>query len=181
MWLDEYVNIGHSTKSATGMSVFLFEKPLCGTVHICGSAPATREFAALQCGSSVNVTHALVISGGSAYGLDCCGGVMKFLKSKNIGVLAGNFRVPICPAACIFDLKIGQNPPDPEDAFIACENAVPASKADVGLVGAGKGARCGKLPTEGESTGGGFGTHTVSYNDVHGICCGQRFRQCFRF
>lgn len=142
------ITIGHYTdlEQVTGCTVILCPSGAVAGVDQRGGAPGSREFALLSPVNTVQSVHAILLSGGSAFGLDAAGGVMRFLKEKNIGVETDAGKVPITPAAIIFDLGIGdQNAwPTPENAYEAClaanENAV-----EQGCIGAGTGATAGKL------------------------------------
>ncbi len=141
------LRIGHFTNKAhgTGLSVFLFDKPAVGAYLICGSAPASHELAPLDSDMSVPVLHALMLSGGSAYGLFAAKGIMQYLTEKKIGVPVPHGVVPIVPAVCIYDLAYKEpEPPRAEDAYAACTLASQDNTAS-GCIGAGTGATVGKI------------------------------------
>uniref|UniRef100_A0A0G4FGX9 Peptidase S58 DmpA n=1 Tax=Chromera velia CCMP2878 TaxID=1169474 RepID=A0A0G4FGX9_9ALVE len=166
-WLAPSVCIGHTTlkEEQTGGTVFLFQKPLAGAAHLCGCAPATREFAALQPGCSVEKVHGLYLGGGSAFGIDSCAGAIRWLREKGVGVKTHAGPVPVVPGACIFDLPHGKPvPPSQENVYEACCSAVemPSDGGPRGSVGAGTGAACGKSGPAGFKVGkGGLGAATV--------------------
>jgi L-aminopeptidase/D-esterase-like protein len=141
----EGVRVGHWTDEAalTGCTVVL---PPAGTIASCevrGGAPGTRGTDILQPGTIIEVAHAVVLTGGSAFGLDAAAGVMQYLESRGVGFAAGAHRVPIVPAAVIFDLNLGSSKarPDPGMARWASKNA--AVELVEGSVGAGTGATVG--------------------------------------
>ena len=143
------VRVGHAERSErpTGCTVVLFPEGAVGGVSVQGAAPGTRETDLLDPMNSVEVVHAIVLSGGSAFGLASADGVMRFLEERGIGFDVGVARVPIVPAAILFDLGVGGRPdvrPDAECGYSAAASASTAPPAD-GNVGAGAGATVGKL------------------------------------
>jgi L-aminopeptidase/D-esterase-like protein len=153
------VRIGHASdlRRLTGCTVILCEAgAVCG-VDIRGSATGTRELSTCFPGHLVERVHAIFLTGGSAFGLDATAGVMRYLESRGIGFPAGRARVPIVPAAIVFDLNIGDAKarPDPGMALRACRNAV--ARVVEGSVGAGTGATVGKLFGVARATKGGVG------------------------
>jgi L-aminopeptidase/D-esterase-like protein len=166
----EGIRVGHSTDLAgcTGCTVIL-----CGPegaragVDVRGSAVGERELEALRVGHLVERIHALVLAGGSAFGLEAASGVMKYLEEQGVGFDAGVARVPIVPAAILFDLAIGDARRRP-DAKMGYEAARRASTGAVeeGSVGAGTGATVGKLFGMKQATKGGLGTTTMELNGV---------------
>ena len=151
------LKVGHATdeKARTGCTVILCESGGVAGVDVRGSAPGTRETDAIRPGGLVEKVHAILLTGGSAFGLDAAGGVVQFLEERGIGFPAGPVRVPIVPSAVIFDLGIG-NPkvrPDREMGYHACVNATNA-RIEMGQVGAGTGATVGKGPGLQSSNGG---------------------------
>jgi L-aminopeptidase/D-esterase-like protein len=143
------IKVGHVTNSAarTGCTVVLCEAGAVAGVDVRGSAPGTRETDAIRPGCLVLSAHAVLLTGGSAFGLDAASGVMQYLEERDIGFAAGPVRVPIVPAAVIFDLRVGDPKvrPDLAMGYQACVNATDAPVA-MGVVGAGTGATVGKLP-----------------------------------
>ncbi|MBQ5401021.1 MAG: P1 family peptidase [Treponema sp.] len=130
----------------TGVTAIVFDKPNTCGIDISGGGPAAREsylFTPLAAKQSVT---ALLLSGGSAYGLSASSGAMKYLEEKNMGFHLGNIVVPIVPQSCIFDLGLGSSKVRPDfqmgyDACVAAENNNPVS----GSVGGGTGASVGKI------------------------------------
>lgn len=153
--------IGHYTdpKNITGCTVVLAPpEGAVGGVDVRGSAPGTRETELLGTGRLVERVHAVILSGGSAFGLDAASGVVQYLEVQGVGYDVGIARIPIVSAAVLFDLAIG-NPnirPNAENGFQACM----AARSDVvqeGSVGAGAGAVVGKLLDMERATKGGIG------------------------
>ena len=120
-----------------------------------GAAPGTRETEALRPGRLVQKAHAVLLTGGSAFGLDAASGVVQYLEERDVGFPAGPVHVPIVPAAVIFDLGVGDANvrPDREMGYQACINATDAP-VTTGAVGAGTGATVGKAPGTQSSVGG---------------------------
>jgi L-aminopeptidase/D-esterase-like protein len=144
----EGVRVGHytETRRPTGCTVVLFDAPAVAGVDVRGSAPGTRETDLLNPLNSVQAVNAILLSGGSAYGLDAASGVMRYLEERNIGFRVGAAVVPIVPAAILFDLNIGDPKihPDAAAGYAACEAAT-HSETPEGSIGAGAGATVGKL------------------------------------
>ena len=145
--------------AATGCTVVLCEAGAVAGVDVRGSAPGTRETDLLRPMSLVTKVHAVVLSGGSAFGLDAAGGVMHYLEERGVGYEAGAGRVPIVPAAILFDLGIGSPRirPGVAEGYQACLGATDREVAE-GCVGAGTGATVGKALGMGQATKGGLGT-----------------------
>lgn len=142
------VKVGHFTEGRrpTGCSVVLVEDgAVCG-VDVRGGAPGTRETDLLRPENSVERVHAVVLSGGSAFGLDAASGVVRFLEERRVGLPVGQARVPIVPAAILFDLGLGDWTvrPDAGSGYAAAKAASSAAVPE-GNVGAGAGATVGKL------------------------------------
>ena len=151
------IKVGHATDltARTGCTVVLCPGGATAGVDVRGGAPGTRETEALRPGRLVQKAHAVLLTGGSAFGLDAAGGVVQYLEERNVGFSAGPVRVPIVPAAVIFDLGIGDAKvrPDREMGYRACLNATDEPVA-MGAVGAGAGATVGKAPGVTPSPGG---------------------------
>ncbi len=140
--------VGHHTRAdrPTGCTVVLCpEGVVCG-VDVRGGAPGTRETDLLKSENTVDRVHAVLLTGGSAFGLDAAGGVMRWLDERGHGLAVGPARVPIVPAAVLFDLWVGDARirPGADDGYAACQAASTAPPAQ-GSVGAGAGAAVGKL------------------------------------
>ncbi len=143
------LRVGHYTdlENATGCTVILCPPDgAIGGVDARGPAPGTRETDLLRPGHLVERVHAILLTGGSAFGLDAATGVMKFLEEKNIGFQTPIARVPIVSAAVIFDLGIGSATvrPNADAGYRACQAASDNAVAE-GNVGAGTGATVGKI------------------------------------
>lgn len=140
------VGHAHTLRGITGCTVILCTGGAVGGVDQRGGAPGTRETDALHPMHLVNVVHAIVLAGGSAFGLEAASGAVKFLEEKRIGFDVGVARVPIVPAAILFDLGLGQSNvrPDAKMGYQACLNAK-RGKMIEGNVGAGMGATVGKI------------------------------------
>ncbi len=142
------IEVGHAQdeEALTGCTVILCRHGAVAGVDQRGGAPGTRETDLLKPVNLVEQVHAVLLTGGSAFGLDAAGGVMRFLEEQGIGFNVGVARVPIVPAAVIFDLALGRadRRPDPEMGYRA---AASASRRPVneGNVGAGCGASVGKI------------------------------------
>src|SRR5512137_541225 len=156
--------VGHAqdSKAATGCTVILCPASTVGGVDIRGSAAGTRQIDSLQSFHFVDEVHAVLLAGGSAFGLDSSGGVMQYLEERSIGYQTSAGRVPIVPTAIIYDLGLGDGKvrPGRKMGYQACENANPGPVAE-GSVGAGTGASVGKLYTIRFATKGGLGTASV--------------------
>ena len=153
----EGITVGHATDTAarTGCTVILCPSGATAGVDVRGAAPGTRETEALRSGRLVQKAHAVLLTGGSAFGLDAAGGVVEYLEAQNVGFPAGSVRVPIVPAAVIFDLSVGDAKvrPDREMGYQACQNATDAP-VEMGTIGAGTGATVGKAPGVAPAPGG---------------------------
>ena len=153
------ITVGHWTdrEAATGCTVVLCPEGAVASADVRGGAPATRETDLLRTGNLVERVHAVVLSGGSAYGLDAASGVMRWLEERGVGYPVTGAVVPIVPAACIFDFSIGSAVvrPDARSGYAACE-AASMSIAE-GSVGAGAGATVAKASGIERALKGGIG------------------------
>ena len=163
----EGIRVGHCSdyQGYTGCTVVLFDKAATCGIDIRGSASGTRQIDALSVAHVVDHVHAILLSGGSAFGLDATSGVMRYLEERGIGFDTGVARIPIVPTAVIFDLGFGDSRarPTPEMGYEACLNA--GLSVDEGSVGAGVGATVGKLFAAARAMKGGLGTAAVSMPD----------------
>jgi L-aminopeptidase/D-esterase-like protein len=159
------VRVGHATNLAavTGSTVVLCEQGAVGGVDVRGSAPGTRETDLLRPGNLVEKVHAILLSGGSAFGLDAAAGVMRYLEERGVGFRVGSAVIPIVPAAILFDLGVinGGFRPGPQEGYQACLNAS-EGKVLQGSVGAGTGATVGKVLGMERATKGGIGTASIN-------------------
>jgi L-aminopeptidase/D-esterase-like protein len=156
--------VGHFTHAerATGCTVVLCPQGAVAGVDVRGGSPGTRETDLLRPENTVDRVHALLLSGGSAFGLDAAGGVMRWLEERGHGFAVGTVRVPIVPAAVIFDLWHGDARirPDAAAGHAACVAASTQPPAQ-GCVGAGAGATVGKLLGIERAMAGGVGCASV--------------------
>lgn len=161
------LRIGHATDPVlkSGVTVFLPDAPAIAAAHIAGGAPASRETDLLRPGNSVERVDAIVLAGGSAFGLSAADGVMHWLAARRRGFAVGDIRVPIVPAACLFDLANGGDKSpvtaagEPIYALLgaaACEAA--ATSTGLGSIGVGTGAATADLK-------GGFGAAATKLAD----------------
>jgi L-aminopeptidase/D-esterase-like protein len=166
------IRVGHFTDSRrpTGCTVVLCEAGAVTSVDVRGSAPGTRETDLLDPTNSVEKAHAVLLAGGSAFGLDAAGGVMRYLEERDIGYATPFAKVPIVPAAILFDLRLGDASirPDAEAGYQSCVNAQ-SGRIDEGSVGAGAGATIGKIGP-GKPMKGGIGTSSIKL--ANGIVVG---------
>ncbi len=165
----EGIKVGHynSEKRATGCTVVLAEAGAVAGVDVRGSAPGTRETDLLNPINTVQKVHAVFLSGGSAFGLDAVAGVVRHLEEKGIGFDTGEAKVPIVPAAVLYDLALG-NPrirPDHHNAYLACAKASPGPVPE-GNVGVGAGATVGKLMGRKRAMKGGLGSFSIRVGDL---------------
>jgi len=160
------VLVGHATDmtGATGCTTILFEAPGGATVgvDVRGSSPGTRETDRLSPTGTVRGTHALLLTGGSAFGLAAADGVVRFLEERGTGLDVGVARIPLVSAAVIFDLVVGSPDarPGPEMGYEAASSAMSEDFAQ-GTVGAGTGATVGKVLGMERSMKGGVGSASV--------------------
>lgn len=142
------IQVGHAQdiEALTGCTVILCPKGAVGGVDQRGGAPGTRETDLLRPLNLVEKVHAVLLTGGSAFGLAAADGVMRYLEEHHIGFNAGVARVPIVPAAVLFDLGLGRSDarPDAQMGYQACLNASSRPPAQ-GNFGAGTGASVGKI------------------------------------
>lgn len=163
------VRVGHWTDRSgiTGCTVVLCPPWTTGSVDVKGGAPGTRETDAIRPGTAVNEIHAVVLTGGSAFGLAAASGVQRWLEERGIGFDAGAARVPIVPAAVLFDLAVGDAAARPDEAagYAACEAATDGP-VEEGSVGAGTGATFAKRPDPAAGWKGGIGSASVDEGRV---------------
>src|SRR5438093_12158458 len=145
----EGIKVGHHTltERPTGCTAILVDGDAVGGVSQRGGAPGTREIDLLNPLNMVDKVNAVVLAGGSAFGLDAATGTVRWLEEHNIGWPAGPARVPIVPAAILFDLGVGSNPKvrPTADCGYQAASAATAGPVTEGSIGAGAGARVGKF------------------------------------
>jgi len=153
--------VGHDTnrEAQTGCTVILTPEGATAAVDVRGAAPGTRETDLLRPENLVQQVHAILLGGGSAFGLDAATGVVKWLYERGFGFDAGVAKVPIVPAAVLFDLTAGRSDvwPDAAAGHRACENAS-AGRVQQGQVGAGTGATVAKMQGPANAKPGGLGS-----------------------
>ncbi|HEV2235229.1 MAG TPA: P1 family peptidase, partial [Ktedonobacterales bacterium] len=157
--------VGHDTdlEAGTGCTVVVCAWPAVGGADVRGGAPATRETDLLDPRNTVAEVHAVLLTGGSAYGLDAAGGVMRALEARGAGYQMPEARVPIVPAAALFDLGLGSASVRPDAA--AGQRATEAAASGPiarGTVGAGTGATVGKLGGPALRMKGGLGSASAT-------------------
>ena len=159
------IKVGHVTltQRPTGCTVVLVETGATAGVDVRGAAPATRETDLLKPENLVQIVHGIVLSGGSAFGLDAASGVMRYLEERRVGFEFGRSHVPIVPAAALFDLPVGDGTIRP-NADCGYQAARTASAAPVleGSIGAGAGATIGKASGLERAVKGGIGTSAIT-------------------
>lgn len=157
------IKVGHATdkRAATGCTVILCERGAVGGVDVRGAAPGTRETDLLRPMNLVERVHAVLLTGGSAFGLAAADGVVRFLEERGVGFETGGTKVPIVPAAVIFDLAVGSAKvrPGPEMGYEAARAA--GENVEEGSVGVGTGAAVGKLLGPVSAMKGGVGTWSL--------------------
>lgn len=157
--------VGHDVRAErpTGCTVVLAESGAVAGVDVRGGAPGSRELALLDPVNTVSEVHGVVLAGGSAFGLDAASGVVRFLEERGVGFPTRVARVPIVPAAILYDLEIGGRPeirPDAAAGYRAAQAATAGPVAE-GNAGAGAGASVGKLAGMGRAMRGGLGTAAI--------------------
>jgi L-aminopeptidase/D-esterase-like protein len=160
------IRVGHISdyEAITGCTAILCPPDTVGGVDVRGGAPGTRETALLDPLRSVQVVNAIMLSGGSAYGLATADGAMHYLEEHNMGYQTrAGYLVPIVPAAILFDLAVGRGNirPDAAMGYAACANAT-SDPVEQGSVGAGTGCRVGAILGNDLATKGGIGSASVN-------------------
>ena len=163
------IEVGHFTDSRrpTGCTVIITRAGAVGGVDVRGAAPGTRETDLLHPSNLVHSVHAVLLAGGSAWGLDAAAGVMLWLEEHQIGLDVKYGLVPIVPAAVLFDLPVGDARirPDAASGYAACAAASRHSPAD-GSIGAGAGALVGKLFGMARAMRGGVGSASITVDGI---------------
>jgi L-aminopeptidase/D-esterase-like protein len=165
----EGLKVGHWTdaRKPTGCTVVIAEKGAVAGVDVRGGAPGTRETDLLNPVNMVQQIYAVMLSGGSAFGLDTASGAMRYLDEQNIGYKMGPLNVPIVPAAILFDLGVGDGKirPNAESGYKACQ-AASTGPVQEGNVGAGAGATIGKLMGPQFAMKSGLGSASIRVGDT---------------
>jgi L-aminopeptidase/D-esterase-like protein len=160
----EGIRVGHFTdkRRPTGCTVLIFDRGAVAGVDVRGSAPGTRETDLLNPINTVQQVNAIVLSGGSAFGLAAADGVVHYLEEHHLGYVVGNVVIPIVPAAILYDLDVGDPGirPDAEAGYQACL-AAGSGAVQEGNVGAGAGATVGKMFGHKRAMKSGLGTAAV--------------------
>lgn len=163
------VKIGHAQDydAMTGVTAFVFEGRAVAGIDISGGGPASRETPLLDSKMACQDINAVILSGGSAFGLEAGCGAAKYLEEQGIGFDTGYAKVPLVCQSCIYDLSIGKSDVRPDIAmgYEACKNAV-AGNDLCGSIGAGTGATVGKLTTMARSQKSGFGICTYKLGEL---------------
>jgi L-aminopeptidase/D-esterase-like protein len=163
----EGIKVGHFTESRrpTGCTVILYERGAVAGVDVRGSAPGTRETDLLKPTNLVDKVNAIVLSGGSAFGLESAGGVMRYLEEHDAGYATAAGKVPIVPAAILYDLNVGDGKirPNADAGYKACTSAK-TGPVEEGSVGAGAGATVGKIGG-GKPMKGGIGSSSIKLSN----------------
>lgn len=163
------IEVGHftDTRRPTGCTVILAREGAVAGVDVRGAAPGTRETDLLAPGNFVQQVHAVMLAGGSAWGLAAADGATRWLEERGVGLDVRYGTLPIVPSAVLFDLPVGDARirPDAAAGYAACDAASSAMPAE-GNVGAGSGALVGKLFGVHRAMKGGIGTASVTVNGV---------------
>jgi len=163
------IEVGHftDTRRPTGCTVILTQAGAVAGVDVRGAAPGTRETDLLDPTHLVDRVHGVLLSGGSAWGLDAATGVMRWLEERGVGLNVRVAKVPLVPAAVLFDLFVGDPKirPDARAGYEACKAASTRAPAD-GNVGAGAGASVGKIFGFDRAMKGGIGSASITVDGV---------------
>lgn len=161
--------LGHAQneEAGTGCTVILCDEMSPAGLDVRGGGPASRESQILNPLMAAEGVNAVLLSGGSAFGLDAAGGVQKYLEERNIGFDVGVTKVPLVSQSCLFDLGVGSKDvrPDGAMAYQACENASYETPLE-GNVGAGTGCTIGKYRGTQRAMKSGFGTYAVEAGPI---------------
>jgi len=165
----EGIRVGHVTdlEGITGCTVVLLPPETTGSVDVKGGAPGTSETDAIRPGTAVPGLHAVLLTGGSAFGLAAATGVLRWLEERGVGYDMKVARIPIVPAAVLFDLGVGDPGarPTADYGYAACDAATDGPVQE-GSVGAGTGAVFAKSPDPAAGWKGGLGTASVERGDI---------------
>lgn len=161
------ITVGHRTLTdgGTGCTVVLFDRPCVAGIDVRGAAPGSRETAMLDPLAAIQQVNAIMLSGGSAFGLEAATGAVRFLEENGIGLRVGRATIPIVPSAIVFDLGTITHKirPGADDGYLACQAA--GKDVPQGSVGAGTGCTVAKLRGKGAAIKGGIGTASISLGD----------------
>lgn len=161
------LRVGHRTRAGTGVTVVLVPAGTIGSGELRGGAPATRELALLEPSRTVEQIDAVVLTGGSAFGLAAADGVVEWLAEQGRGHPTRGGPVPIVPTAAVYDLvESGGTRPGPDDGRLAAEAAAAETALATGRVGAGAGATVGKWRGAEHAAPGGLGSASTTVGDA---------------
>lgn len=164
------IEAGHytETRRPTGCTVIVAREGAIASVDVRGAAPGTRETDLLAPANLVDRVHAVMLAGGSAWGLDAASGAMRWLEEQGCGLAVGPATLPIVPAAVLFDLPVGDSSirPDARAGYEACRAASAAQPLEEGSVGAGTGAAVGKIFGIARAMKGGVGTASLMIDGI---------------
>lgn len=164
------VSIGHAQndEAKTGVSVIYFKNGAQAGCDISGGGPASRETPLTSSMTADNPLNAVVLSGGSAFGLAASDGVIRCLEERGIGFDTGFAKVPLVCQSCIFDLGYGKSDvrPDADMGYEACVRALEGCDDSMGNIGAGTGASVGKLLGMKQAMKSGLGVHAIQVGDL---------------
>lgn len=161
------IGAAENFEGGTGCTVIICENGAPVGLDVRGGGPASRESELLKPTAAADSVHAVLLSGGSAFGLDAAGGVMKYLEERGVGFDVGITKVPLVCESCLFDLTVGDKDirPDKEMGYAACVNAEAGNYRD-GSVGAGVGATVGKLYGMDYCMKSGIGSYAVQTGEL---------------
>ena len=161
--------VGHWTdaRARTGCTVILCPPATVGGCDVRGNSPGSRELALLGSEKSMQEVHAVLLTGGTAFGLAAADGVMRYLEEHGVGYMTPWGRVPIVPAAVVFDLNVGSSSvrPTAEAGYSACVSAR-VDEGCAGRIGAGTGTTVGKWHGSNTAMQGGIGCKTVQVREM---------------
>ena len=164
------INIGQAedAEAGTGCTVFIRREGMPAGIDVRGGGPASRETELLNPLASAQEIHAVVLSGGSAFGLDAAGGVMKYLEEQGIGYDVGVTRVPLVVQSCLFDLTVGDKSIRPGSAmgYEAAKTALTSPNYQDGNHGAGTGATVGKFAGMSSCMKSGIGSYALQTGEL---------------
>ena len=163
------VRVGHASDydALTGCTVILCESGAVGGIDIRGAATGTEEIDVLRPAHVTDRVHAIVLAGGSAFGLEAASGVRRYLEHRGVGFQTGAAVVPIVPCAILYDLAIGKASVRPtREMGESAAAAATDNQVQQGAVGAGTGATVGKIFGMGQAMKSGIGSFTVSLNEI---------------
>ena len=165
--LDVRIGNAENKEAGTGCTVIIRESGMCAGLDVRGGGPASRESELLKPVAAAQSIHAVLLSGGSAFGLDAAGGVQQYLEERGVGFDVGVTKVPLVCQSCLFDLTVARADVRPDRAmgYAACQNAEAGNYRD-GSFGAGTGATVGKLCGMERCMKSGIGSYAVQCGEL---------------